>query len=450
LFYNFCVRKSYIRIWIIPAIVVLGLGIYYIPPVHSRLSWRLDNLRGQIKYFFNPPAQAVFQPTQQVDITAIYGTTRAQYMSTLTPRPSSTPRSGPTSRPTVTPTTLPAVVDLPGVIYVDQHGGWNYCAPANLTMALKFWGWKGTRDDVIKVVKPGENDPKKSFIDRGLTDKNVMPYELVDFVNEHTEYKALYRYGGDIQLIKSLVAGGFPMVAEKGIYETDTTGKTSWMGHYLFVTGYDEGNQTLLTQDSYMKGPNYHITYREFLQGWRSFNNVFYIVYPADREADVENLMALYMDPMWAAGHALEMADQDIQSQTGVEQFFAWFAKGTSHVALQQYVDAAYAYDQAFSVYASLKPDYSTRPWRMMWYQTGPYFAYFYAGRYQDVIDLANFTLDKTSGMPTLEESLYWRAMAEYAIGEIDKAQDDMRRSVYYNQNFKAGLIKLQEWGVQP
>ena len=441
-------RKS--RIWILPAILLLGVGIYFIPPVHSRLAWRLENLRTQIKYFFSPPAQASFQPTMQVNVTQIYLTTRAEYLATITPKSSSTQSAFPTLRPTVTPTPGPSEIQLSGVVYVDQHGGWNYCAPANLTMALKFWGWKGTREDIIKVVKPGENDPKKDFIERGFTDKNVMPYELVDYVNNDTELKALYRYGGTLELIKSLVASGFPVVVEKGIYETDTTNKTSWMGHFLFVTGYDDNNQRLLVQDSYIKGPNYKIALKEFLSGWRAFDYLFYIVYPADRESELMDILGQFADPMVAAERALAISNEDVESQSGVDLYFAWFAKGTSHVALQQYYDAASAYDQAFSIYAELNPDYSLRPWRMMWYQTGPYFAYYYSSRYQDVIDLANYTLDKTSGQPTLEESLYWRGMAEYAMGNTHDAVEDMRRAVYYNKNFTAGIAKLQEWGVIP
>ena len=46
-----------------------------------------------------------------------------------------------------------------------------------------------------------------------------MPYEMVDFVNEHTTYKAMFRYGGDLDLLKRLIAAGFPVITEKGIYE---------------------------------------------------------------------------------------------------------------------------------------------------------------------------------------------------------------------------------------
>jgi hypothetical protein len=443
--------KNHKRAWI--ALAVLALGTYFLPPIHNRISNRLDDVRTQAKYLFDPPQDAVFLPTQQAAINAIVNSTMQAHA--LGQPPLATPKAliihgtaNPRSTPSITSTALPSVVNLPGVKYVDQFDRWNYCAPANLTMALNFWGWKGTRDDVAKVVKPGENDPSKNFIDRGKTDKNVMPYELVDFVNNNTEYKALYRYGGDVPLFKTMLANGFPVIAEKGIYENDTTSRTSWMGHYQFVTGYDDTSKTFLVQDTYLKGPNYHVPYRDFEEGWRAFDRVFLVVYPADRENDVMGLLGPYSDPQWAAQHALDITNQEISGLSGAQLFFAWFAKGTSMVALQQYVDAANAYDQAFSIYATLDPNYSTRPWRMMWYQTGPYWAYYYSGRYQDVIRLANTTLDPSLlGVNTLEESLYWRGLAEYALGDTAHGLGDVQRSVYYNKNFQAGLAKLQEWG---
>ena len=451
--------KNFRRAWMASIALVLAIGVYLFPPIHDRINNRLEDVRTQVKYFFNPPEDVTFRPTQlatpdaqQAAIDTIVQATMqahalAQKRSSATPAPASS-KAGSKSTPTITSTPLPSTVNLPGVKYVDQFDRWNYCAPANLTMALNFWGWKGTRDDVAKVVKPGENDPSKSFIDRGKTDKNVMPYEMVDFVNNNTEYKAIYRYGGDIPLFRTLLANGYPVIAEKGIYETDTTNRTSWMGHYQFVTGYDDVGKTFLVQDTYLKGPNYHVSYSDFVGGWLAFDRVFIVVYPADRETQVDALLGNYTDARWAAQHALDLTNQDMDSLSGTPLFFGWFAKGTSLVALQQYVDAANAYDQAFSVYATLDQNYSTRPWRMMWYQTGPYWAYYYSGRYQDVISLANTTLDPSFlGVNTLEESLYWRGMAEYAAGNTVQAITDVRKSVYYNKNFQAGLAMLQQWG---
>ena len=40
-------------------------------------------------------------------------------------------------------------------------------------------------------------------------------------------------------------------------------------------------------QDTYLKGPNYHVPYSEFVDGWRAFDRIWLIVYPADRESEV-------------------------------------------------------------------------------------------------------------------------------------------------------------------
>jgi tetratricopeptide (TPR) repeat protein len=85
----------------------------------------------------------------------------------------------------------------------------------------------------------------------------------------------------------------------------------------------------------------------------------------------------------------------------------------------------------------------------MTWYQTGPYWAYYYSTRYQDVIALANKTLDEWSG-ETLEESIYWRGMARLAIGETDNAIADLRQAVYLNPNFGPGLAELAALGLTP
>ena len=441
------------KFWLIPLALLFIVGVYFLPPVHDRLSTRVDLLRTRIIYFFNPPNEAVFQPSGETALTieTVIATTRAEYLLTLTPPATSTPRPVSTLIPTITSTPLPDYVILPGVTYVDQHNRWNYCGPANLTMALNFWGWKGTRDDVAKVVKPGSGDTKKTFIEQGLPDKNVMPYELVDFVNENTEYRALSRYGGNVELVKQLLAAGFPVIVEKGYYERDYNGKIDWLGHYLFTTGYDDARGGFIVQDAYLKpGKDLLSEYKEYQDNWRSFNYLFMVVYPAERESEVLELLGPWVDEKWSSQHALELAQKDIQSLKGNDLFFAWFNKGTSHVALQQYVDAATAYDQAFTVYAGWKTDAGNRPFRMMWYQTGPYFAYYYAARYQDVISLANTTLNDTISTPTLEESLLWRGRAYYMAGNTQAAVEDYRAALKVHVNWAPAVQALQELGLQP
>ena len=80
-----------------------------------------------------------------------------------------------------------------------------------------------------------------------------MPYEMANFVTDHTDFSIVTRSGGDIELLKRLIAGGFPVLVEKGYYEADYTGKVAWMGHYLYTTGYDEAAGEFIVQDAYLK-----------------------------------------------------------------------------------------------------------------------------------------------------------------------------------------------------
>jgi tetratricopeptide (TPR) repeat protein len=117
---------------------------------------------------------------------------------------------------------------------------------------------------------------------------------------------------------------------------------------------------------------------------------------------------------------------------------------------LLQYNEAGIAYDRAFELYAQLGGDETQRPYRILWYQTGPYWAYFYTGRYQDTVNLANTTLYDTISEPTLEESLYWRGQAYLALGQTSDAIADFRETVRLNPNFGPGLDMLAQLGVNP
>jgi hypothetical protein len=454
-------------------LAVLAIGLYFVPPVHSRLAWRVNNLRASIIYFFHPPQDVTFQPSGQSQPTP----TLADLAPTSTPTAAVTATPPPTelatSTPTILSTPVPSSVILSKVPFVDQMGRYNYCGPANLTMALEYWGWKGDptsllalRDQVASVIKPGENNPNLNFVDRSQSDVNVMPYEMVDFVNQNTTYKALFRYGGDPDLLKRLIAAGFPVITEKGIYEPLLPENTiQWGGHYALTTGYDDVQKEFTWQDSYIPlptsvGKNTKTSYDDYLSGWRSFDYVFIVVYPADHEAQLDQVLGPWVDQYWAAQHALDIANQEIQSNTltGNDLFFAMFNQITSYVNLQNpdYGPAAAAYDQANAYYNNqlIQIDKSANdkplPYRIMWYETAPYYAYYFTGRYQDVINLAEVNLNKIMATRSLEESWFWEARAEYALGNYDTAVADMRKALYYHPNFQPALDMMALWGVSP
>lgn len=439
------------RRWAIPAIVLLGIFLYYVPPIHSRLSWRLEALRTQIKYLINPPDEAVFQPAEQTQVELAVTQMMQTLQATMQPAEqvaavaTSTHQPGPTLKPTIPSTPLPATVMLTGVKYEHQHGRLNYCGPANFSMALTYWGWNGNRDVVGKVVKPSDKD------------KNVMPYELQDFITDNVPgMTSVVRYGGDLEMLKRMVSAGFPVVVEKGIYELDINGKYGWMGHYAFVTGYDDTTQEIIYQDTYQPepqtnpGPNRHIKDSTFIEGWRAFNYLFVVVYPMEKEHDVMTLLGPLADEVQAARQALSIAQTESQTLTDIDRFFAWFNVGTSHITLLEYADAAVAYDYAFNLYANLNVEDSVRPYRMMWYQTGPYKAYYYTNRFSDVINLADTTLNETISEPVLEESLYWRGRAYYMAGKTDLAVKDYRDALKVHPKWIPATQALQDLGLQP
>lgn len=434
------VRDAILLVFI-PLILLCAIA-YLIPAVRSRVDWRVEQVRLQVRYALFPPEEAVFTPQDQDQVAAIVQAT----LQALTPSPTVTPTvtptwtPGPTQPPTITPTPtlsptpIPNVLRLTGVRYVDQHGKYNYCAPANLSMALNYWGWQGKRDELGEVVKPFERD------------LNVMPYELVDYVNQNTAYRAVWRAGGNPDLVKKMVAAGFPMLLERGAYMRDLSGKVSWMGHYQVVTGYDDTQGRFITQDSFYRA-DFPVSYEEMLSGWRAFNYVFLVVYPPEREAEVNALLGDYWDEEKATRIALKTAEQEMQSLTGVDRYFATYNRGTSLVNLQDYAGAGYSYDSAFALYEDLETN--QRPWRMLWYQTGPYFAYYYSGRYQDLIDLASLTI-KNANNPFLEETYYWRGMGYLMVGRQDDAAADFYSALEYHPNFGPATAQLQYLGLIP
>lgn len=311
-------------------------------------------------------------------------------------------------------TGIPPAARLTGIRHVYQD--WNNCGPANLTMALSYYGWRYGQEQAASFLKP-ENE-----------DKNVSPGQMAAFVLQQTELpdiRALWRYGGTLDMLKEFIAAGFPVIIESG-YDVDELG---WMGHYETVVAYDDAEQTFWVYDSYLgigNGQGRVHKYSELDSWWRHFNRAFIVIYPVDRELEIRNILGAYVDPNYAAERALAVARQEAaQDPTDA---WAWFNAGTSSAKLKRYYDAAIYYDEAFR---------QGLPHRMLWYQFGPYEAYYYTGRYQDVLELAENTESTTE---YVEETYYWRGMALAALGQRDEAVNLMDSVLAFNPNFTDAL----------
>ena len=421
-------RLAIILIAGLPLVCLCAVFVYYLPPVNARLAWRVADLRVQVRRALNPPEQVVFVPQEQQDhIAAVVEATlraltpsSAATASPTLPGPTETPP--PAATPNQVPTPIPSQALLKGIRHEYQK--FNNCGPANLSMALSYWGWQGDQRDTAAFLRPGEYD------------KNVMPGEMEAFVEQETDLKALVRYGGDLELLKRLIAAGFPVVIEKGYDPHDD----DWMGHYLTLNGFDDAQGLFTAQDSLIM-PDFPLPYDLVEQRWRDFDYVFLMIYPPDREAEVLAILGPQADETYNFQYAADRAVQETGEQTGRDQYFAWFNLGTNRVALEDYAGAAEAYDQAFALYPSIPED--ERPWRVLWYEIGPYAAYYNTGRFQDVVNLANTTFFAL-GEYTLEESFLWRGLANEALGDRNTALFDLRKAVELNPNYMQAREQLE------
>jgi len=333
-----------------------------------------------------------------------------------TPAATETPLPAPTNTPTPEP--LPRRVMLEGMDVIKQT--FNNCGPANLTQVLNWYGSDITQQDVASYLKPNSED------------RNVSPWQIADYVNDQTlgQFRASAHSGGNLELLKTFIAAGYPVVIEKG-YELPSSG---WWGHYLTVFGYDDEQQILYSQDSYLgpwDGSGRTDDYEEFVQYWQQFNYTFYVVYLPHQEEEVKSILGPELtDPiaMWQRAASIAQAETEAEP----ENKFAWFNLGTSLTELgvltgeaNYYQGGAQAYDTAREL--NLPP-------RMLWYQFRPYMAYWKVGRNDDVIMLADVTLSNQGGR-NVEETYWYKGLALESQGNVQGAIENYQAALEVNQN---------------
>ena len=304
---------------------------------------------------------------------------------------------------------LPPSARIYGLLHQQQT--WNNCGPATITMALSYYGWRRDQAFAADRLKPNRED------------KNVGPEELASFVEEESNVKAIVRMGGAIELLKRLVANDFPVVIETGaMFEA-----YDWIGHYRALVAYDDAYDLFYFFDSFLgvgdSAQGVSFTYDEVNADWGAFNRAFIVIYEPQREALLRELLG----PRWDAESAAQIAFEtaQIEARRQPQNAFAWFNMGTSLVALKRYEEAATAFDQANRT--------GTLPWRMHWYQYGPFEAYYHVGRFDDVMSLVRINQNNAR---ELEETYYWQGMVQEAQGKPQAAAASYRRALAYNRHF--------------
>jgi hypothetical protein len=398
-------------------IAILTIGVYFFPPVHERFAWRVEMVTTWVRMSLQPagdPPTPIPQPTW---------TPEPSPTATIIPSPTST-QPGPTPTFTPTPTQIPGSIVLPAPAYEKQ--GANECGPTTLAIYLHYYNWTGTKDDVSSVVKPN------------VDDRNVNVEELVYFVRNHAGWLNVeYRLGGDLPMLKRLIAAGIPVMIEETFHEDRQywPNDDMWAAHYLLVSGYNDASQTFTAQDSY-RGPNREVPYATLAEDWKAFNYVYIMIYRPEQEAAIQSVLGSQWDMDASRQHALEVA----QAETGTDpqDKYAWFNLGTNLVYFERYNEAARAYDTARQI---------GLPQRMMRYQFGPFLAYFHSARFDDLLAVTDYLLKNT---PNSEEGHLWHGWALYRKGDTPGAIKDFQQALTENPNYQDAKYALDFLGANP
>ena len=305
---------------------------------------------------------------------------------------------------------LPQFTLLQGLRH--EYQWWNNCAPSSLGMVLSYFGRTESQEEVAPFLKSDPND------------KNVSPDEFTAYAKS-IGFQTHVGVGGDLDLLKQLLTAGFPVIVEFWFEPEPNDG----MGHYRVLFGYDDQSETFQAHDSYL-GPSVTVSYTDLDSRWQVFNRSYVVIYPSESQAAVESVLTESNRGRQMWERALRIAQQEL-SQDGNDAF-AWFNLGTSALKLGDTRLAAQAFDWA---------QHLGLPWRMLWYQFGPFEAYWAQGRYHDVIALAESHLGDSSS----EEWYYWRGRAREMTGDLAGARSDFIAAIELNGNFLAAREALEK-----
>lgn len=291
-----------------------------------------------------------------------------------------------------------------------QWQTWNNCGPATITTNMSFFGRPETQVDAAQFLKPNSND------------KNVNPHELAAYART-TGMGAVVRQGGTVEQLKTFLSNNIPVLAETWLVH-DGDG----LGHYRLVTGYDDTTGQFNTFDS-LNGPDYKVSYEQFDADWRVFNRLYVVVFPPDKASIVSGIIGDNIDDNIMYSRLIDMAQAKINANP--TDAIAHFNLGEALARQGRYQEAAVAFDQARTLGLH---------WRRLWYQFTPFETYYAIGRHQDVLDLANATIQGTGG---LEEAYYYQGLSLHATGQPG-AQQAFQNALDYNPNFAPAQQALQ------
>lgn len=318
---------------------------------------------------------------------------------------------------------LPPSVMLSGFTWI--HQGTNRCSAAALTIYLSYYQ-PVTADTYYTLARQDLN----TF----GADASVRIEEMAAVAQKYG-HGAVVRRGGTIDLMKQLLAAGFPVLVENSYYEGDDWYR-DWLSHNRILVGYDDTVGEFYFEDPLLGYPDGKIVsykYADFDTRWRPFTRDYMVIYHPEDEAKVQSILGEQWDESYNANYVLQTSQAEIDN--GQADSFAYFNLGWAQLQLGMNAESAASFDKAMSL---------GLPMRMLWYDYSPFEAYLAVGRYEDVIYLVNQQINVAGDNISVEEWYYYAGLAYEALGNTDRAILNYEVALTRNSNFTAAAARLQ------
>ena len=291
---------------------------------------------------------------------------------------------------------------LPGATWVAQT--FNNCGPATTSMILQYFGFNVSQEET------------KSKLRTNPTDTNVFTYEISEYLRNDYGIESKLMYGGDVPLLKKLLANGFYVMVEDWLRPNED------IGHVTIIRGFDDTKGVFIADDSYI-GVNITYPYEQFDRTqWKAFNREYLPIY----KPGGEKLLQAIVGENWNEKTMWENAAETARSEIATDDrdMYAWFNLGSSLYALGQYEEAKTAFERSRAI---------GWPRRMLWYQLQPVQTYNKLGNYQKAIELANLGL---AGNDTFSEMHLEKAIAYKGLGDTATARSEAEQAIRHAPNF--------------
>jgi len=301
-------------------------------------------------------------------------------------------------------------------IPVHYFQTFNNCGPASLAMVLSYFDINRTQQQLGNELRPyqlasGDND-----------DKSVTLEELAA-KGEELGLVAYHRPVGDIELLKTFLANGIPVLTRTWTKVDED------IGHYRVVKGFDE-SQGVIIQDDSLQGKNLSFSYSDFLLMWEKFSYEYVVLVEPNRVTVAEAILGEDVDRRVAWQKAVgEARDTLAVDPNNI------YSRFNLSVALYYTGDLEGAIAEFERVETSL-------PFRTLWYQIEPLLAYQELGRYGELLPRIANILE--NGNRAYSELYQIRGEIYLDQGNMEAARREFELALVYNENFESAREALE------